>query len=242
MKKITCVLLLLVMLLSMAVPAFANSAEPPGMTILSNDLPQGTVLTLVTPEGEILEFRQIIRSDKAWESQYRLWFPWDFKDWNGTKLCVTVGNDSFTCSMPEVDGMQYNTVVTLDYKDRTLALGQEPWRQPLLTGIRILLTLLCEGLVFLAFGFRKVRSWLVFVIVNLLTQGWLNIAINDFAFSSSYILLALVGMEICIFLTEAVIFPIAVRERKVWQRIVYSITANAVSLAAGVLLISNLPI
>ncbi len=242
MKKILTILFLLVLLFSMAVPAFANSAEPPGLTILSNDLPQGAVLTLITPEGEILEFRQIIRNDRAWESQHRLWFPWDFKNWSGTKLCVTVGNDSFTCSLPEVEGIPYNTVVTLDYKNQTLALGQDPWRQPLLTAIRILLTLLCEGLIFLAFGFRKKRSWLVFFIVNLLTQGWLNIVLNDFAFSSSYILLALVGIEICIFLAEAVVFPLAVKERKVWQRIVYAITANAVSLAAGILLISNLPI
>ena len=36
------------------------------------------------------------------------------------------------------------------------------------------MTLLIEGALFFAFGFRKKLSWVLFIIINLITQGLLN--------------------------------------------------------------------
>ncbi len=242
MKKGCIFLLLFLLITAMAVPASANAAEPPTLIILSSNLPQDAVLTVITAEGDALEMRDISRSDKAWESQHRLWFPWYYEGGEQTVLQVAVGDNSFTCPMPEAVGTGYRTVMTLDYEAQTLELGQDSWRQPLLTALRVALTLLSEGLVFCLFGFRQKRSWLIFAVVNLLTQGWLNIMLNGYAFSTGYIVLALVGMEICIFAAEAVVFPLALRERKVWHRILCALTANAVSLALGIFILGSLPL
>lgn len=242
MKKLLYILLPLILLLSMSIPAFANAAEPPGLIILSNNLPQGAELTLETPQGEAAELRQTRRNDIAWESQYRLWFTMDFDDWHEAVLRVTVGDNSFTVPIPDGTVNRYNTVLTLDYEKQTLSLGQDPWRQPVLTAVRIVLTLLAEALVFLLFGFREKRTWLVFLIVNLLTQGWLNVIINTSALSSGYWMIGYYLAEIVIFAGEGVVIGLLVKEQKPWKRVICTLIANAVSLAAGVVLISNLPI
>ncbi len=242
MKKLSVVFLLLVLMLSMAIPAFANSAEPPGLIILSNDLPEGAELTLEIANGETVELRQSRRNNIAWESQYRLWFRMDYEDWHRVSLRVTVGEDSFTCLLPDGTVNRYNTVLTLDYEAQTLTLGQSSWRQPVLTAIRILLTLLCEGLVFLFFGFKEKRTWIVFLVLNLLTQGLLNAIINSNAFTGGYWILIYYLAEAAIFLGETIAVCLLVKEYKVWKRLICTLAANAASLAVGILLISNLPI
>ncbi len=242
MRKTFLILVVLMLLISLPVPALANSAEPPGIIIIANDLPEDAQITLEVPGVQPDNSWRSYRVDKLWESQYKLWFHLDMESLTGARLRITVGAESFTILLPEDYTQRYNSVMTLDFAARTLSMGQNPWRQPLLTGLRILLTLLTEGFIFWLFGFRKKSSWLVFLVVNLLTQGWLNLQLNGYAFYSSYWVLAFIGMEILIFLVEAIVFPFAVRERKVWQRIVYALAANAVSLALGILLIGRLPL
>ncbi len=242
MKKLACVVLLLVWMFFIMIPVSANSAEPPGLIILSNNLPEEAMLTLETPRGETAELRQSRRSDFAWESQYRLWFSMDYEAWHEAVLRVTVGQTSFTCPLPEGTVNRYNTVLTLDYEARTLSLGQSVWRQPVLTAIRIVLTLLAEALVFFLFGFREKRTWLLFLALNLLTQGWLNCIINSNAFTGGYWMIVYYLAEIVIFVGEAVAAALLMKEHKAWKRVVCALLANAASLAAGVALISNLPI
>ncbi len=242
MKKTFLILFVLTLLLSLAVPAFANSAEPPGIIILTVGLPEDAVITLEIPGVEEIDNWRTYRVDKLWETQYKLWFHLDMDDLKAARLRVTTSDGSFTVPLPSDFVLRYNSVLTLDYSARTLTMGQSLWRQPLLTALRVLLTLLTEGVVFWLFGFRGKRSWIVFLAVNLLTQGWLNVELNSYAFSSGYWIFAFVGMEILIFITESVAIPLAVREKKVWQRIVFALTANAVSLALGVLLLGRLPL
>ncbi len=241
MKKSIFVWILLLYTLLAAIPAFANSAEPPGMIILGSGIPEEAVITLEVPDGEMTDWR-VQKTTKLWESQYRLFYHINDGDFSKARLRVTVGESSFTIDLPEGNYDRYKTVLTLDYKNQTLTLGQEPWRQPVLTAVRILLTLLTEGLVFWLFGFRRKLSWAIFFIVNLLTQGWLNITVNSYAFSSGYWVFALVAMEAVIFIGESIAFPLALSEKKPWQRVVYALTANAVSLAFGLLLIGRLPL
>ncbi len=242
MKKLLYILLPLILLLSMTIPAYANAAEPPGMIVLCDDLPEDAKLTMETEDGMQVDLRHVRRNNIAWESQYRLWFPVDFDDWQHAVLRVTAGESSFTVPLPDGTVMGYNTVLTLDYEKQTLTLGQNFWRQPLLTFLRITLTLLAEGLVFFLFGFREKRSWILFLALNLLTQGCLNTLINSNAFSSGYWMLMFYFMEFCIFLGETVALCLLMKEHKRWKRVICTLLANAVSLAAGILLISNLPI
>ncbi len=241
MKHSVICVLLFVCILSMALPVFANSAEPPGIILLTNDLPENATLTLLSMDGVEVEFRRITHSQKAWEYQYRLWFPMELMNTEKLYLQVKTGDSGITIPLPEEALNQYKTVLTLDYSKGTLTLGQEPWRQPLLTFLRVALTLLTEGIVFYLFGFRSRRSWIVFLVVNLLTQGWLNIAVNSYSLSG-YWLLSFILIEAVIFMAESIAIPLLVKECKDWQRLVYVLTANAVSLALGIVLIGQLPL
>ncbi len=242
MKKLTIVMLVLVMALSMTMPVSANSAEPPGMTIISTNLPEDAVITLVLPDSDEIEYWRYRRIDIAWESQYKLWFRLTDVQWENVYIHVASGEKSFTCLLPEAAKNRYNSILTLDYAAQTLVFGQNPWRQPLLTALRMSLTLLVEGAIFFAFGFRMKESWIVFLLLNLLTQGWLNIVINSYAFTNGYWILVLYLIEFVIFLGEALAVFVFVKEHKRWKRIVYSVSANGASLAVGMVLISNLPI
>ncbi len=243
MKKLLTLLLLLAVIVVFAVPASANSAEPPGLIIISFNLPDDAVITLEVPNAVDTEFWRSGRTDKLWESQYRLWFRLESDDLTGAKIRVTTGEGSFTCPLPQGAGRRFSTVMTLDYQAQTLKLDQDPWRQPLLTAMRITLTLITEGFLFWIFGFRTKRSWILFLTVNLLTQGWLNIWVNSFAFSNTgYWVILLIAAEALIFLLEAIFLPLLLREKKRWQRIVYALTANAVSLFVGTLLIGQFPL
>ncbi len=241
MKKCMYILLPMVLLLSMMIPAFANSAEPPGIIVISHNTPEDARLSLVTDSGEEWEFRQVIKSQKAWESQYRLWFPLELRTFEDTKLCVSAGAARFVCDFPE-DSFRFRTVLTLDFEAKTLTSGQDPWRQPVLIAIRLTLTLLLEALVFLAFGFRKKRSWILFLSMNLMTQICLNLIISSNAFSGGYWMIVYYLAEFIIFQAEAAVACLLIREKKWWQRILSTLLANLVSLIAGVVLISNLPI
>ncbi len=245
MKKVVIILFVLISILSMAIPAYANSAEPPTVIILTTNLPEDAVISVIIPSaGETEDWHRNHRVDKLWESYYRLWFNQYTQSLDGAYIQVTTSEKTFTCPLPqEMMDKQYrhNTLLTLDYQKETLTMGQNPWRQPLLTALRIILTLLTEGLVFFLFGFRSRRSWVLFFAVNLLTQGWLNISINSNAFSG-YWILSYILMEALIFLVEPIAFALLTKERKGWQRIVYALTANAVSLALGILLIGHLPL
>lgn len=79
--------------------------------------------------------------------------------------------------------------------------------------------------------------------INLLTQGGLNIWLNNSASLMSYnLLFALIFGELLIFSIEMIGFPIFVYEKR--RRIVvsYAFVANFISLIAGGYLITLLPV
>lgn len=230
---------LLIMILTVSVSA--NAAEPPGMIIIVDDAPDNIELTLELAEEPEYGVRTR-QTKKNWEIYFRLYYPHEPGMLDGAVIRVESDEKSFTCPIPADAKSRYNNLLTLSYKDQTLTVGQRWWRQPVLTLVRITLTLLVEGLIFFAFGFRHKRSWIVFLAVNLVTQGWLNYIINSSAFSNGYWLIGLYLAEFVIFIAEAIVFALVVKEKKKWQRSLYTVAANAASLTIGMLLINHLPI
>ncbi len=244
MKKIAAFLICFFLLSAVTVPAFANSAEPPGFIILCNDLPEDAQITLIIPnaqEDDGWEGSQR-RVDKLWETQYRLWIGPYSNALEGAYIQVISSEKSFNCPLPGGPDYAYNTVLTLDYAAQTLTLGQNPWRQVWLTAIRVVMTLLVEGLVLWVFEFREKRTWIVFLALNLLTQGWLNTVINTHAFGNGYWMLILYGMEAVIFIAEAVLFALLAKEKRGAVRVYSTLAANFASLVLGLILINQLPV
>lgn len=240
-RKLSAFVFALLLILSLSVSASANSAEPPGMIIIVEGAPDDIALTLELAEEPEYGVRTR-QTKKNWEVYFRIYYHPEPGMLDGAVIRVESSEKTFTCPIPAGVQNRYNNLLTLSYEDETLTIGQRWWRQPVLTAIRVLLTLLVEGLIFFAFGFRHKRSWIVFLAVNLVTQGWLNYIINSSAFSNGYWLISLYLAEFVIFVAEAIVFLLAVKEKKKWQRPLYAVLANAASLTVGMLLISHLPI
>lgn len=229
------------LMLSMPVTVFANSAEPPGIIVIVLNAPEDISLTLeyaALPEEEV----RISHSSVAWETHFSFYYPINMVDSRDAVIRVTSQDGSFTCPLPDGITNHYRNLLTLDYATQSLTSGQPAWRQPLYVALRVFLTLILEGIVFFLFGFRQKRSWIVFLALNLVTQLWVNLFISGSAFSGGYWIFGYWGIELVIFLVESVVFPLATREKKKWQCVLYALTANLVSLLAGGWLISHLPV
>ncbi len=240
-QKLSVFILALLLILALPVSVSANSAEPPGMTIIVEGAPHDVSLALElaeAPEDEVY----VQKAQKNWEVYFHLYYHFAPGTLDGAVIRVESSNKSFSCPLPEGVHSGYNNLLTLNFETQTLTFGQRWWRQPVLTAVRVTLTLLVEGLIFFAFGFRSKRSWIVFFAVNLVTQGWLNYIINSSAFSTGYWLIGLYLAEFVIFIAEAIVLSLAVKEKRKWQRAMYAVAANAASLIAGLLLIRYLPI
>ena len=100
-------------------------------------------------------------------------------------------------------------------------------------------TLLIEFLVFLLFRIPWKRNLPLILVTNLVTQGAL-MALMTFRMTTGGILDAyflFVPLEIVIFLAEATVYAVAMRETTRRRAVLYGLLANAASMGAGLLLL-----
>lgn len=112
-------------------------------------------------------------------------------------------------------------------------------RTYILIALRVILTLIIEGVVLYAFGFRQKRTYLVFLIVNLLTQGFLNYSFTGPNLSYIWWVKYIV-IEICIVAVELILFELFIKEKG--PKVNFVLVANLLSLLVGGYVISSLPI
>ncbi len=233
----------------LALPAWGNSAEPPCFTVLVIAPPEGLTITLISPDNEIQAPLELTRDDRAWESYYRFYYWQDDSEQGagaeGASLSVSYGTTSFTLALPDMTDQYYNNLLTLDVESQTLADDVPAWRTPLLVALRVLSTLVIEGVVFFLFDFREGRSWLVFLGVNLATQLLLNGAMTG-SFStlttSGYWWFLYVFGEVLVFAAETIVFGALLKEKGRGRAVGCALTANAASLVLGGLLLTYLPV
>jgi hypothetical protein len=91
--------------------------------------------------------------------------------------------------------------------------------------------------VFFLFGYRQAKSWVVFFIFNVLTQGILFVWLNQFGPFSNYSY-ALIFGEVLVYAVETIGLPIFIREKKVFRTVLFAIVANTASLILGGLLLT----
>jgi len=160
-------------------------------------------------------------------------------------LIVFANGETFEVPMPESGYDIYTRRIyrlyTLKLSDRSLTLGTSPVRNVVLFIIRMACTLVIEGLIFLVFGFRGKRNWIVFFVVNLITQGWLYIICsNPTAGGAPYWYLYL---EFFIFVAEITAFCFLLREKgekthkRWWKPPLFALAANTASLFLGSFLV-----
>lgn len=192
-------LLVIVLTVICLVPAIAytNAAEPPALVVIMANAPEDAEVSLVTAAG----LAEVSKSRVAWETYY-VFYHRDI----GTSGEITLQVSGNGARYEQMVGAQYLSsypgVITLDFAAQTIAEGKLLSRSILLVGLRVVFTLVIESLVFYLFGFREKRSWLVFLAMNLLTQGLLNIALNGGLPLAVYLMFKLIIMEFWVFVVE----------------------------------------
>ena len=219
--------------------ALANSAEPPRVVVyVSGVAPDDLLLYAVYADGSAVPFTY---RDVAWERYYALYpmrsgFPERI-------VASREGMDrTWEFVLSQEGSKTYNDIYTIHLGRGTIAQGKSPLRTGLLIALRVSLTLIIEGLAFWLFGYREKRSWLLFLLVNLLTQGILNVVLGVSIYPVGYAIFGLVFGEFFVFLAEALAFPLLLRERKKGRAVLYTLTANTASLVLGGFLITLLPV
>jgi len=209
--------------IALSAAAYANSAEPPAITVIVYDAPYDLDIKLRHEDGKITE-----ASMKRNNKDYVFIF---YRGGSYEKLIVSYGGESYEVPCLWND-YGYNAVVVLNLEERTLAVGESVIKTKSLVALRVMLTLVIEGGVFYLFGYRQKRSWLVFLITNLITQGALNRVFLGYnpGYTWAIILLA---VEFFIWLFETAAFVIFVKEKRKIITGSYVLTANFVSFIIG---------
>lgn len=227
----------ILLVMSLPAAALANSAEPPSLVILVKNPPNDLTIELVSNENQ----PEGVARRSAWEGYYAF-YSRDMKADDPYKFKVTTKGESFECTL-DAPLKGYNHVYTLDLSNRTLTAGKYPLRSALLVSIRLLLTLMLEGIIFWLFRFREAKSWYWFLAINLLTQGVLNLWLNHGGpLMPNYLIFSLIFGELFVFAAEMLAFPVFIKEHPKRRVLIYTFTANCVSLIAGGYIISVLPV
>lgn len=224
------------LLAALWLPVWANSAEPPAILIIVSRPPQDLSLTLKTDTADVPA-----RSTRRVLEAYYAFYSRELPATGDYQLFVKGGGYSHVISVRAPE-KTYNNIYTLNLAQGTLTEGKLPLRDALLVGLRLSLTLLLEGAVFLAAGYRSPGSWRFILGVNLLTQGALNLWLTGLMPLAGYAVLTLIFGEFFVFLAELVSLPLLVREKSRWRTAGTVLLANGVSLAAGGWLITRLPL
>ncbi|MFC1930443.1 hypothetical protein ACFLWE_00935 [Chloroflexota bacterium] len=224
--------LLIIMAFVSTSVCYANAGPPPSILIIVPNAPADLEISIGNTKAN--------RTDKVIESYYAFYS----RDLKSTYYTVNVTTKDHTFEIIlDAPLESYNNIFTLDLERQTLTPGESLSRSISLTSIRVILTLIIEGIVFFLFGYRKKKSWLIFLILNLVTQGYLNIWLDNTTTPlESYIVLTLIVGEILVFIVEMLALLIFVREHGRLRIASYVITANLLSLIAGGYLITVLPV
>ena len=149
-------------------------------------------------------------------------------------LIVTVSGEVWMSDTYTRTALQSS--VTLDWATREVSLPSV-WAGYALQFLATFLpTLLMEGLILFLFRYRQKRSWVVFCLVNLATQGALAAALSVEAVQSGvnwgYTSL-LIMAEGVILVVEAVAYVVLWKEHDRERALSYALAANAVSALIG---------
>ncbi len=223
----------------------ANSSEPPMFTVIVNNAPEDLKLSLILDENVYDKPILLDSYTKAWENYYRFFYHSyesdDVYENVHGYLQVQTGDKTYQIDLPWNEFSMYNNLLTLDLEKQAITYGENAWRQPLLISLRVLLTLIIEGLIFLFFRYKTKRSWLTFLFINLITQGFLNISISG-SINYSYWIFVYAFLEIIIGALEMILFAFLLKEHRKRRAVLYAFIANLASLLIGGLIISYLPL
>lgn len=242
MKKIKNLRIIFLILISFIIPniVFANAAAPPTITIILSGLEDYNV-RIELQNGETVRTR---KEKRYWESYFDFWLR-DIRkngELENAKVVISKGNvevERIDIPIEEIS-KNYHSTFVFDNNTKELRLNSSTLRSIILVCMRVLITLIVEGIIFYAFGYRDKISWIAFFVINLITQGILNWIMTGGR--SAYVLIPLIVLEIIIFVVEAITLSLIIKEKKKSTTTLFALTANFLSFIIGAWVILNLPI
>ena len=156
-------------------------------------------------------------------------------------LIVTKSGESWVSGVLHRATLQSS--VTVDWAARTAAAPSAAAAYLLQFFCTLLPTLLIEGALLFAFGYRSRRSWRVFLLVNLVTQGAFAVYLAVTVLShgvSGWSLLFYLPVEIVITVVDLLCCRRLLTEKSKGRAAGYAIVANVCSATVGLLLIDPL--
>ncbi len=241
MKKVLLSLVFLIVLTPMFfINPKANAAEPPIIIIVVPRSGLDIEAELISEDLTITGYV----SEKISESYIQFYFNHSIdqtpiKDSVVFYIKTNIGDYVIE---QKISGRQYNQLYTLDLERGVLLEGKSLARDVSLVTARVTLTLLIEGLVFYLFGYRNRRTWMVFLAVNLVTQGTLNILITSTLPTNVYILLTFYILEVLILFFEWIVMVPLIKEGKKLKLISVIFIANALSMFIGGYILLRFPL
>ncbi|MBV1710157.1 MAG: hypothetical protein KMY54_09900, partial [Erysipelothrix sp.] len=208
MKKVMSIsLLILFSFFLFVINSKANSAEPPMVWILVPGTYEHVEGVLIVDDVVIPGY---IRQNKM-ETYIRFYYSsipeFDQQkeiDGSDAIFIITLDHKQYSVKS-DIRGNGYNDLYTFDLETMTLSEGTTLQRNASLISLRLFSTLILEGLVFFLMGYRKRRTWILFLLVNLITQGFLNILINSQGPENFYMIFALIVYEMLIIFVEEIV-------------------------------------
>ncbi len=137
----------------------------------------------------------------------------------------------------------FSTYYEIDFSNATVTTPEQIqvtnsydyWGEILNLLLRIVLTLGIEIGLFYLFRLYTKRNFIVVLTVNLITQIFLNVAVNVASFTSGALsaILLLFALEFVILIVEFIAYQILFKDKKRWKILLYPLLANALSFACG---------
>ena len=232
-----CLYVALVFILLMNIPSigYGNAAEPPSILIIVPNAPDDLEISIGT-DHTYTKAREI---DKLIEKYY-VFYSREIEKASNYTIKVKTNTISYEIDF-ENPLNKYQNIYTLNLESKTLSLGKSTLRSIILVSMRIILTLIIEGIIFYLFGFRDKGSWKIFLIINIITQGALNIWINGLFPMQTYLFIGLIAIEILILIVEGIAIITGIKEHKKIRKMLFVLSANFLSLVVGGYFLTILP-
>jgi hypothetical protein len=219
--------------MNLANVSYGNSTEPPSIMIIVQNAPNDLEISI----GKDNSFTKAKKIDKVLEKYY-VFYSREIK--GVSKCTLNVKTDNLTFEIDFKKPYAYRNIYTLNIESQTLTPGKSILRSITLVSMRVILTLIIEGVVFYLFGFRDRKSWIIFLIINFITQGALNIWINGLFPIETYWFFGLIALEILIVIVEGIVILSCIKEHRK-NKLLFVISANFLSLVVGGYILTVLP-
>lgn len=154
------------------------------------------------------------------------------------KIAILTDDNRITVSQ-EITRSTFDSTIYYDFK--TNSITQKPVAVSFLLQFLFtcVCTLLIEGVILLLFGFNIKQNWKPFLIINIITQIFLNLILSTVMLSTGLLLafILYIPLELIILIVEILCFAKFLKQHSKARRVVFAVTANIVSSLIGFIII-----